>query len=267
MKPDMTFEFGRNWAAFSRHKLDHDHVAQARADFAALFDGVELNGKTFLDIGFGQGLSLLVAAASSAHATGCDIDPLCAKILRRNSVLFPEVGLQDIRVITGSILDPDTQENIRSAAKNGFDIVHSWGALHHTGDLNRAFCTAAELVATGGHLVIAIYNHHWSSPLWLPIKWLYCSLPEFGRRLMIGMLSPIIWVAKLIVTGRNPSRMRRGMDFRYDVIDWVGGYPYEYATVEEVQELAEKLGFEYVRHRPPRVPTGCNEYVFRKSRS
>ena len=76
---------------------------------------------------------------------------------------------------------------------------------------------------------------------------------------------PVIWIAKLLVTGRNPLRKQRGMDFFYDVIDWVGGYPYEYVTVEEVHGLVEPLGFQQVRVFPSEVPTGCNEFIYRRS--
>ncbi len=262
---DMAFEFGENWAAFSRHALDDGHITQARADFASLFEGVDLNGKVFLDIGFGQGLSLLIAAANGARAIGCDVDPVCEKVLRRNAALFPEIPPQHLSVVVGSILDSTIQAKIRSTVKDGFDIVHSWGALHHTGDLIGALRVAADFVAPQGYLVVAIYNRHWSSPVWRWIKWAYCRLPESGRRLMIGLLYPVIWTAKLVATGQNPKRQERGMDFHYDVIDWVGGYPYEYATAEEVQEFAVQSGFTCIRHRASRVPTGCNEFVFKKS--
>ena len=51
------------------------------------------------------------------------------------------------------------------------------------------------------------------------------------------------------------------MDFMHNVIDWVGGYPYEYASVDEMKIFLKQLGFEILDVRPARVPTGCNEYV------
>ncbi len=260
----MRFEFGKNWAEFSRRALTAERVAQARADFAELLDGVALEGKTFLDVGFGQGLGLLAAAASGARVVGCDVDPLCAEVLRRNGRWFPEVSAAEVPLVVGSILDPETLEKIRALAEVGFDVVHAWGVLHHTGDLRRAIRVAAALVAEDGHLVIAIYNRHGSSPVWRRIKWLYGRLPDPGRRLMVAVLYPVIWTAKLAVTRQSPTRMERGMDFYHDVVDWVGGYPYEYATADEVEALAADLGFGRRRLRPARVPTGCNEFVFRK---
>lgn len=262
----MRFDFGRNWAEFSQGALTPDLVAQARADFTELFNGVEVEGKTFLDIGFGQGLSLLSAAASGARVVGCDIDPLCAQVLRRNARLFPEIfAADDIPLIVGSILDPETDEKLRSLANCGFDIVHAWGVLHHTGDMRRAIRLAAAHVSPRGHLVVAIYNRHWSSPAWRRIKSLYCRLPQSARKPMVRVFYPMIWIAKLAVTRQIPTRKKRGMDFYYDVVDWVGGYPYEYASAEEVQSIMRDSGFECVRHRAPQVLTGCNEFLFRKA--
>jgi hypothetical protein len=43
------------------------------------------------------------------------------------------------------------------------------------------------------------------------------------------------------------------MDFYYDVVDWVCGYPYEHATLDEVASFLEKKGFsnrKTIRTRP-----------------
>jgi 2-polyprenyl-6-hydroxyphenyl methylase/3-demethylubiquinone-9 3-methyltransferase len=77
----------------------------------------------------------------------------------------------------------------------------------------------------------------------------------------------VIYIAKWIVTRENPRQQLRGMDFFYDVVDWVGGYPYEYASQEDVMNLIKPLGFDCVRHWPHQVPTGCNQFVFRHARS
>jgi hypothetical protein len=113
--------------------------------------------------------------------------------------------------------------------------------------------------------VIAIYNRHWSSAPWLAIKWAYVHSPRWLQRAMAMALYPVIWLAKLAVTRDDPKRMDRGMDFYYNVVDWVGGYPYEYASVEEMEAMCRPLGFTLLRSVPARVPTGCNELVFRNA--
>jgi 2-polyprenyl-3-methyl-5-hydroxy-6-metoxy-1,4-benzoquinol methylase len=261
------FDFGQNWADFSAHAATRERVEQAQAQFAALMRDVDLAGSTFLDIGFGQGFSLLAACAMGARVVGCDINRKCHEVIERNRSLFPEVGDRVIPLQVGSILDDATVESLRRcdpAERGGFDVVHSWGVLHHTGDMRRALVNAGSLVRPGGYFVIAIYNRHWSSVPWLWIKKLYVSAPGWLQRVLIGVLYPVIWLAKWAVTGKDPREKERGMDFYYDVVDWVGGYPYEYASVAEMEALCRPLGFALLRALPANVPTGCNEFVLRK---
>lgn len=260
------FDFGQNWSDFSAAAANPERAAQARSQFAALMEGVALPGRSFLDIGFGQGFSLLSARALGANVVGCDINPKCHEVIARNRPLFPGSPEEPIALQVGSILDPAIVEALRARAPaGGYDVVHSWGVLHHTGDMKTALRHAASLVRPGGHFVVAIYNRHWSSLPWLAIKATYVHSPRLVQKAMIAALYPVIWLAKLAVTGKNPKSTERGMDFFYDVIDWVGGYPYEYASIPEMQALCAPHGLELVRSIPARVPTGCNEMVFRKA--
>jgi SAM-dependent methyltransferase len=264
----MQFDFGQNWKDFAQTALTPERARQARGDFARLMQDIPLLGKRFLDIGFGQGLGLLCAVEMGATGVGCDINPKCREALERSATLFPAVRPGEIPLVVGSILDEATVARLaaKGNADGGYDVVHSWGVLHHTGDMRRAIRHAASLVTPGGHFVIAIYNRHWSSRAWLTIKWVYCKSPRWLQRAMIALLYPVIWVAKLVVTRKDPKKKERGMDFYYDVVDWVGGYPYEYAGPGEITALVAPLGFECLRVAPAKVPTGCNEFVFRRSR-
>ena len=72
----------------------------------------------------------------------------------------------------------------------------------------------------------------------------------------------IIYVAKFLVTGKSPLNKERGMDFWFDIIDWLGGYPYEYASADELQRIVSPLGYQCTHTTPPSTPIGCNEFVF-----
>jgi len=130
--------------------------------------------------------------------------------------------------------------------------------------MKQAIINAASLVKPEGYLILAIYNTHWTSPVWRVIKWSFNKAPRWLQKTMIGIFYPVIWLAKLIVTRKNPQTQERGMDFFYDIIDWLGGYPYEYATVKEINTFLEELKFRNIRTFPAEVPTGCNQFVFRK---
>jgi SAM-dependent methyltransferase len=263
----MQFDFGQNWLDFSKRALTLDKVREARKDFHNLLSGINLEGKRFLDIGFGQGLSILLAREAGAEVYGNDINPKCREALVRTTSVM---GINaDIPVIAGSILDKSTVQSLSNQIPdNGiYDIVHSWGVLHHTGDMRRAITNAVSLVKNIGYFICAIYNRHCTSKLWLLIKWLYCKSPSYFKFLLIALMYPVIFIVKIAVTRKSPFNQIRGMDFYYNVVDWIGGYPYEYASEKELIDIITPMGFNCIKIIPAEVPTGCNEFVFIKNQN
>jgi SAM-dependent methyltransferase len=260
MGKTLRFSFGKNWQSYSQTALTPESVEQARQAFRELVNGIVLSHKRFIDIGFGQGLCLNLAAEMGADVLGIEIDEDNLAALHTTQQIMGNTLTPEVRIV--SILEPSYIQ----ANKGKFDIVHSWGVLHHTGNLRQAIQNACTLVAEGGYLICSIYNKHWSSPFWKIIKWTYNKLPAVLQRFVVGLFYPVIYTAKWLVTGKNPKKKERGMNFFHDVVDWVGGYPYEYATETEIRNLVEAEGFECLRFKHARVPTGCNEYVFHQNK-
>lgn len=257
----MRFNFGKNWQSYSRSALTSERIEAARTDFARLFSKVKLKDKTFLDVGFGQGLSLHLAAEQGADCYGLDVDCDNLEAARLTAERFRLS--RPPQLFVGSILDERFLAGIPHFGE--FDVVHSWGVLHHTGDMDRALKQVVRLSRPGGYLVLAIYNSHWSSPLWHAIKWLYNISPAFLKRLIIWVNYWVIYAAKYLVTRRNPLQKERGMDFYHDVVDWVGGYPYEHASADKIISRMRSDGFQLIDFIPAKVPTGCNQFVFKKT--
>jgi SAM-dependent methyltransferase len=202
----MQFDFGKNWKEFSEKALSPEKIQQARDDFLSLTEGIGVSDSTFLDIGFGQGLTLLIACEAGARVVGCEINPISREVLEYNMAKFPQFKDRHIHVIIGSVLDPEVINELKKAVPidgNLYDIVHSWGVLHHTGRMWDAINNAGSLVRPGGHFIISIYNRHWTSKIWLMIKWLYNNSPQIIRKLFIYSFIPIIYVAKFLVTWRG----------------------------------------------------------------
>ena len=257
----MRFSFGANWKAFSSQALDETSICEAREAFSTLTNGIDFRGKRFLDVGYGQGLALFLAMEKGARAYGIDIDPLCEQALaitHRHFAHLPRPTTQTV-----SILD---SRFIRSAlSEGGYDIVHSWGALHHTGDMKRAFESVAGLVRPDGALILAIYNHHWSSPIWKRVKIIYNRVPPLVQKGMFSLFYPIRYIRHPLGASRKKPQTSRGMSYAFDLRDWLGGYPYEYALREEIITLFGRYGFEIVHTTSSAGWTGCNQFVFRRS--
>mgnify|MGYP003575269994 CR=1 FL=1 len=252
------FKFGENWASFSRG-IDETRMEAARQSLKTLFGEGALPGKSFLDIGCGSGLFSIAAAQLGARSVlGLDVDPVSVATSQHNAAHWlkspSSISFRQLSVLDGELMN-----------KLGtFDIVYSWGVLHHTGNMKMALRNAVQRVAPHGMLMIAIYNKHWSSGVWKVIKWMYNRVGSWGQKILIWILTPVIFLAKWLVTFQNPFKMQRGMEFMHNVVDWVGGYPYEYASIAEMRAALENTGFEVLAVFPAKVPTGCNEFVCRK---
>jgi 2-polyprenyl-6-hydroxyphenyl methylase/3-demethylubiquinone-9 3-methyltransferase len=250
------FDFGANWQAFSERRVNPERLAAATKSLQVLLQRDALTGLSFLDVGCGSGLfSIAAYQLGAAKVVGVDINPrsIASSTYNRDR-LTPQAPLEFVEM---SVLDCG-----RLRALGAFDLIYAWGSLHHTGAMWAAIENVLDVVRPGGTLVLAIYNRHATSRAWHAIKRIYSRLPRWAQSIVAVPFGGVIYLAKLIVTRHNPLEKQRGMDFWYDVIDWLGGYPYEYATPREIEAFVMARGFTLVQCVPAQVPTGCNEFVF-----
>jgi 2-polyprenyl-6-hydroxyphenyl methylase/3-demethylubiquinone-9 3-methyltransferase len=251
------FAFGDNWRRF----LDDLTPARIEAAEASLRDmlGVStLAGRTFLDVGSGSGLFSLAARRLGATVRSFDYDPAsvaCTRELRRRYC----GGDPDWIVERGSILD-----ETYTAALGTFNVVYAWGSLHHTGEMWRAIERTTALVGTRGRLFLAIYNDQGAlSSAWRVVKRVYCS-GTAGRIVVTAGAVPVFWMREQVarLAGRRKDTVRlRGMSPYRDWIDWLGGYPFEVASVDALVRFQAARGLVAERTVTTRR-LGCNQIVF-----
>lgn len=260
------FAFGENWQSFLA-QLDDSRIAEAEKSLRWLLGQNRCDGLRFLDIGSGSGLSSLAARRLGAKVYSFDYDQHsveCTKALRAR--YFPDDPKWTVE--QGSILDSAYVSKLGQ-----FDVVYSWGVLHHTGAMREAIQKAASLVMPGGLFVFALYRTTRLWRLWaLEKRWYAKASPHaqrVARRMYVRLMRVAIRDLRRDFQGFvREYRNNRGMSFEHDVHDWLGGYPYETIRPAEVSEQMTQLGFELVRSKIMPYSTGffgsgCDEYVYR----
>jgi 2-polyprenyl-3-methyl-5-hydroxy-6-metoxy-1,4-benzoquinol methylase len=253
------FSFGKNWQKYL-DAIPEDAVASMTA-YVTAWLGPDLHGRRVVDVGSGQGLTSLAAFRLGASVLSFDVDPESVAATSRLSQLAgsPEAW----RVEAGDIIDPDYVATVGS-----FDVVISWGVLHHTGALLAALDAAASLVAPGGLLWIALYHRTAQSGRSARVKRFYLRLPDPAKAVMRGAYAAAKVMKSLMQRRRLPafrgSYDPRGMNWWRDIEDWLGGYPYEVSSPGEVLAHLRPMGLE-LRRLDDAVGEGSNDvYLFRR---
>jgi SAM-dependent methyltransferase len=260
------FAFGQNWADYAT-SVDTQQINEAIAGLRKLLGDYDLAGKRFLDIGCGSGIhSVAASCLGASEVIAVDLDPESVGTTKALLERFARNSRWRVEQISAFDLDPEVLGT--------FSVVYSWGVLHHTGNMNLAVRKATAMVGDGGRFLFALYYRTWMCPFWKMEKRWYsrASKPaqSLARGLYIALFAMRLWAA-----GRSfrkhadyYHKTHRGMDLYHDVHDWLGGYPYESISSEEVEELMRQVRMVRVRSFVKKglsvgvFGSGCNEYAY-----
>ncbi len=261
------FKFGENWRSFV-DTLSERSIEEAERGLTRLFPNGELQGHRFLDVGCGSGLHMLAAQRlGAAEVVGIDLDGVSVQTAQ--ALLSAHARSKTFSVEVRSVFDLDPHQD------GVYDVVYSWGVLHHTGDMRTAIRNTAAMVAPGGYLALALYRRTPLCGFWRAEKKIYAASPRLVQT-AIRAVYKAAYLCGLIVTGRNPVDYirnyvsARGMDWSHDVHDWLGGYPYESVRPPQLITFLQDLGFSIERvFEHPAALMGvfgshCDEFVMRR---
>jgi 2-polyprenyl-6-hydroxyphenyl methylase/3-demethylubiquinone-9 3-methyltransferase len=275
MSQTREFNFGQNWKRFVHAYFNEDRRGFAQKSLTQFLCIENLHDKTFVDVGCGSGLFSLAANDMGAKkVVSFDISELSVECCMRLRALVENPA--NWEVCRGSVLDETFMKKLGT-----FDIVYSWGALHHTGKMWTAIKNASELVAPGGLFLLAVYNRvdqfglfpdgrFGTSKFWEREKKFYVRMPPMIQRIFDGTVAAAL-IFSYLVTFKNPVKkinqfknLYRGMSWIVDIRDWLGGYPYEYASIDEIFHFMKKSGFT-LENLLPNTGFGNNQYLFRRT--
>jgi 2-polyprenyl-3-methyl-5-hydroxy-6-metoxy-1,4-benzoquinol methylase len=159
-----------------------------------------IKGKTILDAGCGTGVAAVCFKLLGAKEVyGIDISEgaleTARKLARQNKVkvTFTKDNLLDLKL------------------KKKFDVIHSFGVLHHTADCRKSFDNLVKMLNPKGKFYIALY-------LKTPLTFLQQGARKFLRLFPKSFWIKIAGMIKKLMSGKKKTK--RGFDGEGDMLDW-----------------------------------------------
>lgn len=168
------------------------------------------HGKKVLEVGVGVGTDFIQWVRANAEAYGIDITEEAIEHLKHRLKIY-NLSAKELRVADA--------ENIPYPS-NYFDLVYSWGVIHHTPNFEKSFEEIVRVTSDGGLIKLMVYNRH--------------SLYAFYKYLKYGLLAG------------KPFRSLKNIIYHHQ--ESLGTKAY---TINEIKSLVKKLPVEIIHIEAP----------------
>ena len=147
MKKSDVHNFSFEWKIHQKTQLDNKKNDTSEKNFNTRFgfDKIFWEKKKVLDVGFGTGRYAIVPLKYGAHVTGIDLSD-SIQVAKKNLKDFDKAVLVEADLYSLPF------------AEESFDVIYSFGVLHHTPDPYSAFKGLLKFLKPGGHICITLYQ-------------------------------------------------------------------------------------------------------------
>lgn len=151
---------------FSRAYFDdiEDYRYAAEPEIFAFAQFTRFHGSKLLEVGVGAGTDFVQWVRAGTEAYGVDLTAAAVEHVKHRLQVYG-LEAEDVRVADAEALPFDD---------DGFDIVYSWGVIHHSPDTEKALREIVRVARPGGTCRIMVYNRH-----------SLCALVQWVRRALL----------------------------------------------------------------------------------
>ena len=210
------------------------------------------NFNRILDAGCGTGVCSLALAERANQVLAVDMS---LQSLKTAVELAHKIGRHNIEFKQASVLD-------LPFASESFDLVYSWGVIHHTPSPIRALDELVRVLAPGGLLVLAAYRKTRLTVIHEIARKFCLRLPPLLRKPVVKFVAiPIGIVAQLL--GLKELR-DDNLSLESKIEDWLFVPEKHFFSFQEMRDLLEQhhLVFKLIQEKTGRFKSTSNFVVW-----
>lgn len=144
---------GTNRAEGAKYSLQYfDEIEEFRYEHEPFIHSfaqfTRWHGKKVLEVGMGAGTDFLQFVRAGARAYGVDLTQESISNVESRLKLYG-LSAEDVRACNAECLPYED---------NSFDLVYSWGVIHHADDMERVLAEIYRVAKAGGGIKVMVYN-------------------------------------------------------------------------------------------------------------